>query len=137
MRKTRLNADRQQWTSVEDPASGPTVHMSSTEAQNRFGRVLDAVARGETVVITQYGVRKAVVLSVADYQALTGANFDKPRVDLDSLAKEFDELVLQMQTPEAREGVLRMLRSSPEELARIAFTDTPRGKEHGPVGVSE
>ncbi|HET7231541.1 MAG TPA: type II toxin-antitoxin system prevent-host-death family antitoxin [Longimicrobium sp.] len=135
MPTTRSDAASTDRSSVEDPDGGPAVYMTSTEARNHFGRLLDAVARGETVLITRQGSASAVVMSVAGYQALTGVNFDRPRVDLDLLAKEFDELFLGMQTPEAREGALAALRASPEELGRIAVAAAQRDQEAGSARV--
>lgn len=52
---------------------------TTTEARRRFGRLLVWTARGETVVITRYGVPCAVLLSVARYQALVAAPSVAPR----------------------------------------------------------
>jgi prevent-host-death family protein len=51
-----------------------------TEARRRFGRLLVWTARGETVVITRYGVCCAVLLPVARYRALTTANVQPVRM---------------------------------------------------------
>lgn len=97
-------------------AGGDNVYMTSTEAQNGFGRVLDAVARGGTVLITKHNATQAVVMSAERYQALT--RDEDP--DLDQLEAEYDELIAKMQTPEAVRGALEALRASPEELGRFA-----------------
>jgi prevent-host-death family protein len=130
MRNMRLDTARESWDPDGAPLE-PTMCMTSTEAQNRFGRVLDAVAGNALVAITRYGATKAVVMSAATYQALTGVNLDRPTADspdLDLLAKEFDELLLQMQRPEAIEGVRAALRAPPEELARIAVAMAQRAQ---------
>jgi antitoxin Phd len=103
-------------------ASGPAVYMTSTEAQNGFGRVLDIVARGGTVVITRRNAAQAVVMSVERYHSLTGLNSP----DLSLLTEEFDELVRRMQTPEVREAVSAAFWASPEELSRAAVAAAKR-----------
>jgi prevent-host-death family protein len=99
--------------------------MTSTEAQNGFGRVLDTVARDGTVVITKRNATQAVVISADRYRALTRT--EEP--GLEALAAEYDDLLAKMSTPAAKEGVLRAIRSSPEELARIAVAAARKVKE--------
>jgi len=101
---------------------GPLVHMSSTEAQNGFGRVLDTVARGGKVMITKHNTTQAVVMSVEEYDALTQA----PAPELDLLTAEFDELLLRMQTPHARAGLRDAFGASPDELSRAAVAAARR-----------
>lgn len=95
---------------------GEVVTMTSTEAQNAFGRVLDTVARDGTVLIKKHNVTQAVVMSMDRYEALTGAGDP----DLDALTAEFDELLERMQAPGTEEAMLAAFRASPEELARAA-----------------
>lgn len=106
-------------------ASGPTVYMSSTEAQNGFGRVLDTIARDGTVMITRRNATQAVVISAERYKALTRTQ----EPSMDALAAEYDDLLTKMATPAAKEGTLRAIRSSPEELARIAVMAAQKAKE--------
>src|SRR4051794_3396970 len=101
---------------AELPPPGSTVYMTSTEAQNAFGRVLETVARQGTVMITKHNATQAVVMSVERYEALTRA----PRPDLNLLSEEFDAMVARMQTPEAHAGLLAAFRASPEELSQAA-----------------
>jgi antitoxin Phd len=99
-----------------EASRGEVVTMTSTEAQNGFGRVLDAVARGGTVLITKHNATQAVVMSVDRYEALTRA--ESP--SLDALTAEFDAMLERMQTPEARAGIHAGLSASPAELGRLA-----------------
>lgn len=95
---------------------GSTVYMTSTEAQNGFGRVLDTVARNNTVLITKRNATQAVVMSVDRYEALTrGASSE-----LDTLTAEFNDLLSRMQTPQAKAGLHDAFWASPDELARAA-----------------
>jgi antitoxin Phd len=97
--------------------SGNVVTMTSTEAQNGFGRLLEAVARDRTVLIKKHNVTQAVVMSVDRYEALTRA--ESPM--LDTLTAEFDELLACMQTPESRAAMREAFAASPEELGRAAL----------------
>lgn len=99
--------------------------MTSTEAQNGFGRMLDAVARGGTVLITKHNATQAVVMSVDRYEALTRA--ESP--SLEALTAEFDALLEQMQEPGAEEAMLEAFRASPGELARAALAAAKRDLE--------
>jgi antitoxin Phd len=101
------------------------VYMSSTDAQNSFGRVLDMVARDGTVLITKRNAAQAVVMSVERYETLTQASAS----GLDSLTAEFNELLERMQTPEARAGMQDAFRASPDELSRAAVAAAQRDEE--------
>lgn len=96
---------------------GDVLVMTSTEAQNGFGRVLDAVARDGTVLITKHNVTQAVVISVDRYEALTRA--ESPM--LNTLTAEFDELLARMQAPKAKAGMREAFGASSEELGLAAF----------------
>lgn len=95
---------------------GSTIYMSSTEAQNGFGRVLDSVAHNHTVLITKHNTTQAVVMSLARYEALTRSVSS----ELDTLTAEFDEILERLQTPEARAGLRDAFTMSPDELGRVA-----------------
>jgi antitoxin Phd len=97
-------------------ARSSMVYMTSTEAQNAFGRVLDTVAREGTVLITKRNATQAVVMSFERYEALTRGTSS----DLDELTAEFDDLLRRMQRPEARAGLRAAFRASPDELSRAA-----------------
>lgn len=99
-----------------DAPRGATISMTSTEAKNGFGRVLDAVARNGRVLITKHNTTRAVVLSPEEYEELTRG----PEPSLDTLSAEFDELLARMQTPEARAGLRDAFRESPDVLSRAA-----------------
>jgi prevent-host-death family protein len=98
-------------------AHSEIVSMSSTEAQNGFGHVLELVARDCTVFITRRNTARAVVMSVERYQELTR----EIEPDLDDLTAEFDALLERLQTPQARTGLREALRASPDELAEAAL----------------
>lgn len=97
---------------------GEVVTVSSTEAQNALGHLLNRVAKGARVVLTRYNRREAVILSATDYDALLADE----EVDLGTLEREFDQLVDRMQTPGHRGAVESLFRLSGEELGETAGT---------------
>lgn len=100
----------------QDSRPGAMVTMTSTEAQNGFGRVLDTVARGGRVTVTRHDTPQAVVISAEEYDALTRGE----RNELDLLTAEFDALFARIQTPEAEEALRGAFDASPDELGRAA-----------------
>jgi antitoxin Phd len=97
-------------------SSREIVRVTSTEAQNGFGRMLDVVARGSTVLITKHNATQAVLMSVDQYEALT-----RPETpSLEALTAEFDQMLERMQRPEVRAGIRAGLSASPAELGRAA-----------------
>src|SRR5437899_2385939 len=55
------------------PAADSPASFTATVAKKEFGRLLDIVLGGGRVVITKHDAPKAVVLSMADFNALTQA----------------------------------------------------------------
>jgi prevent-host-death family protein len=90
--------------------------ISATVAKNEFGRILEKVIQGGTVVITKHSAPKAVLISVDEFNALSRAH----RVDLDTLSSEFDLLLAKMQTPAARAGMKAAFNASPKRLGQAA-----------------
>ena len=96
--------------------------VSATEAQNNFGRVLSQAATEGVVYITKYERPEAVVLSMERYNALV--RFIRP--DLEGLAREFDEMVAGMQTPEASQAFDALFEAGPDELGQAAVRGARR-----------
>lgn len=93
-----------------------TLTVTATGAKNRFGPLLETAIRGRPVVITKHDTPKAVLLSMAEFEALGGS---RPP-SLDSLSSEFDSLLTRMQTPSSRNALKSALSASPAELGRLA-----------------
>lgn len=96
--------------------------VSSTEAQNEFGRILDAASRGDDVVITKHNAPRAVLISVDRYETLARADENA----LGRLTEQFDALLERMQTPDAIAGMKRAFEASPEELGKAAVAAARR-----------
>ncbi len=90
--------------------------MSATDAKNEFGRVLDRVTQGEVVVITRHDTPKAVMLSIVEYEALTG----RTSRTIETLSREFDTWLARMQTPRTRAALKAAFDASPTELGKAA-----------------
>jgi antitoxin Phd len=92
--------------------------VTATDVKNEFGRVLEKVIQGGIVVVTKHDEPKAVLISVREFNALTGANRNK----LDTLSGEFDALLARMQTPAARAGMKAAFDASPKQMGKAAVT---------------
>jgi prevent-host-death family protein len=90
--------------------------VTATQAKNSFGLLLEKAIRGGVVVITKHDAPKAVLISVDQYAALSGA----PEAQIDSLSAEFDSLLLRMQRPGARRAMQKAFHASPKQLGRAA-----------------
>jgi len=98
---------------------GETLEPSSvtaSEAKSEFGRVLEMAIQGGAVVITKHDAPKAVLISVENFNALSGAAETK----LDNLNREFDALLARMQTPTARRGMKTAFAAVGKQLGKAA-----------------
>ena len=92
----------------------PTV--AATRFKNEFGTIFEQAALGGAVAITKHNTPKAVLLSYAEFEALTKASTPA----LDDLASEFDHLLESMQTPQSKNAMAAAFDATPEELGRAA-----------------
>jgi len=92
----------------------PTV--AASRLKNEFGTVFEQAILGGAVLITKHDVPKAVLLSYAEFEALTKSATPV----LDDLSERFDELLATMQTPEAKAGVAAAFNATPQELGAAA-----------------
>ena len=97
-------------------AEMPTI--SATELKNATADVFEQVAARRAVAITRHEKRRAVLLSVEEYEALTGQqNPDW----LEKLHEEYRGLLDRMQGPEQRAAAERAFNATPEELGEAAL----------------
>jgi prevent-host-death family protein len=90
--------------------------VTATEAKNRFGHLLEKAMRGGVVVITKHDAPQAVLISMDEYTALSGA----PEARINSLSAEFDALLMHMQRPGARKAIKAAFHASPKQLGKAA-----------------
>jgi len=92
----------------------PTV--AATRFKNEFGTIFEQAALGGAVAITKHNTPKAVLLSYAEFEALTKASTPA----LDDLSDQFDQLLERMQTPQAKSAMASAFDATPEQLGRAA-----------------
>ena len=90
--------------------------VTASEAKSGFGRILERAILGGAVVITKHDAPKAVLISLANFNALSGAAETK----LEALNHEFDALLAQMQTPKARRGMKTAFAAPAKQLGKAA-----------------
>ncbi len=90
--------------------------VPASRLKNEFGTVFEEAAVNGAVVITKHDTPKAVLLSYAEFQALTAVATPA----LDDLSERFEELLAKMQTPEVEAGVAAAFDATPEELGAAA-----------------
>jgi antitoxin Phd len=96
--------------------------VTATEAKTRFGPLLETAIHGGAVIITKHDTPKAVLLSIAEFEALGGSR----QPDLKALSKEFDGLLARLQTPAARRALKSAFDATPKELGRLAVANQRR-----------
>ncbi len=94
-----------------------SVRFTATEAKNEFGRLLEKAIRGDVVVITKHDAPKAILMSVDEFNVLSGAAKSK----IDTLSDEFDSLLTRMQGPVAVKSMEAAFHASPERLGKAAI----------------
>jgi prevent-host-death family protein len=90
--------------------------ISSSDAKNRFGKILERVTEEGGVAITLRNEPRFMVISVETYQRLAHADSRS----LDTLTDEFDALLERMQEPGSRAAMERAFSMTVEELGQAA-----------------
>jgi antitoxin Phd len=90
--------------------------VAATRFKNEFGSIFEQAAVGGAVAITKHNTPRAVLLSYAEFEALTRAAAPA----LDELTAEFDALLERMQTPKSKAAMVSAFDATPEELGREA-----------------
>jgi antitoxin Phd len=104
---------------VRQPAATGVAGKSfipATKAKNNFGRILESVLQGGRVVITKHDMPKAILISMDEFNELSGAM----ELALGSLRGEFDALFVRMQNPGARGAMKSAFHASSKELGKAA-----------------
>ncbi len=124
--KLRVPANRtSKAAKAGSPKEGPInarLTVTATQAKNGFGPLLEKAIQGSAVVITKHDQPKAVLLSVAEYEALVSHR----EPSLATLAKEFDSLLVRMQSISNRRGLEVAFNASPDEIGRLAVANAKR-----------
>ena len=97
-------------------AEMPTI--SANELKNATADFFEKVAAHRAVAITRHDKPRAVLLSVEQYEALTGQqNPDW----LEKLHEEYRGMLDRMQGPEQPAGAEKLFKATPEELGEAAL----------------
>jgi prevent-host-death family protein len=112
----RSRLGRSSASAIRNRRGEEPIKISATEAKNKLGEVLDCVIQSGMVLITRHETPKAVLLSMEEYGALSGATQSR----LDTLNGEFDALLVRMQTAKARAGMKAAFAASPKQLGKAA-----------------
>jgi len=91
--------------------------ISATELKNATADVFEKVAANRAVAITRHDKPRAVLLSIAQYEALAGSG--NPEW-LEKLHEEYRGMLDRMQGPEQRAIAEKLFRATPEELGEAA-----------------
>ena len=110
-------------TSYQNPSSpAPRVAemptITATELKNTTADVFEQVAARRAVAITRHDKPRAVLLSVEQYEALTGQQ--NPEW-LEKLHEEYRGMLDRMQGPEQRAAAEKLFKATPEELGEAAL----------------
>lgn len=92
----------------------PTV--AATRFKNEFGAVFEQATTAGAVAITKHNTPRAVLLSYAEFEALTKASTPA----LDELTEQFDDLLERMQSPKSKAGMASAFDAGPDQLGRAA-----------------
>ena len=93
----------------------PTI--TATELKNATADVFEQVAAKQAIAITRHEKPRAILLSVEQYEALTG---QRPEW-LETLHEEYRGMLERMQGPEQRAGAEKLFKATPEELGQAAL----------------
>jgi prevent-host-death family protein len=108
-----------QYTSTHTPAPRvqelPTI--TATELKNATADVFEQVAAKQAVAITRHEKPRAVLLSVEQYEALTGQRPDW----LEQLHEEYRGMLDRMQGPQQRAIADKLFQATPQELGEAAL----------------
>ncbi len=96
--------------------------VTATALKNTTADVLDQVAAMGAVAVTRHDKPRAVLLSVEQFEQLTGGADDW----LADLHEEYQGVLEKMQAPEQKAAAMRAFNATPEELGKAAVAAAMR-----------
>jgi antitoxin Phd len=91
--------------------------VTATQLKNSFGTIFEQTVSGGVVAITKHARPRAVLLSYAEFEALTKTRADS----LAALSMEFDDALLaRMQSPTAKKAMAAAFDATPAKLGGAA-----------------
>ena len=96
---------------------------TATDLKNAFGTVFERALVDGIVAITKHAQPKAVLLSLAEFTALTSVG----NANLDALSQQFDDAMLaNMQSRKSRKAMAAAFDASPAKLGSAAVKAATR-----------
>lgn len=102
--------------------------VTATELKNSTADVIDQVAARRAIAITRHDKPRAVLISIEEYEALTGQDPEW----LEDLKRKYQGLLDSMQGPEQQAAAERLFQATPEELGAAAVLAARKKKETKP-----
>ncbi len=102
--------------------------VTATELKNSTADVIEQVAARRAIAITRHDKPRAVLVSIEEYEALTGQDPEW----LEGLKQKYQGLLDSMQGPEQRSAAERLFQATPEELGAAAVLAAQKKKETKP-----
>jgi prevent-host-death family protein len=99
--------------------------VTATELKNSTADVIDQLGARRAVAITRHEKPRAVLLSIAEYEALTR---QEPEY-MAGLMEKYRGMLDQMQGPEQRAAADKLFQATPEELGAAAVWAAQKAKE--------
>lgn len=109
-------------SSIPSPRVSEMPTITATELKNATADVFEKVSARRAVAITRHDKPRAVLLSVEQYEALTG---NRPDL-LEDLHAKYRRMLDAMQGPEQRAAAERLFLATPEELGEAALSGAQR-----------
>ncbi len=109
-------------SSIPSPRVSEMPTITATELKNATADVFEKVSARRAVAITRHDKPRAVLLSVEQYEALTG---NRPDL-LEDLHAKYRRMLDAMQGPEQRAAADRAFNATPEELGEAALAGARR-----------
>ena len=98
--------------------------VTATELKNSTADVIEQVAARRAIAITRHDKPRAVLISIEEYEALTGQDPEW----LEGLKQKYQGLLDSMQGPEQQAATERAFNATPEELGAAAVLAAQRKK---------
>lgn len=102
--------------------------VTATELKNSTADVIEQVAARRAIAITRHDKPRAVLISIEEYEALTGQDPEW----LECLKQKYQGLLDSMQGSEQRAAADKLFQATPEELGAAAVLAAQKKKETKP-----
>lgn len=114
-------------TSISTPPNVKDMPVvTATQLKSATADVFDLVLREGAVALHRHEKPRGVLLSMEQYEALTGQQPDPQPDWLADLTLQYQAMVDEMQSPEQKAAAIRAFNATPEELGEAAVRGAQR-----------